>query len=75
VWFGLFAPAGLPEPIGAKLRAAVSDMMRRPDFQARMEKIGFEVMPIRTPAQSAEFVRAEIAKWVPIVELSGAKAE
>ena len=74
VWFGIFAPAELPQPLADKLRGAMGDLMRRPDFKTRMEAIGFEVMPVRSPAESTAFLKAEIAKWVPIVELSGAKA-
>jgi tripartite-type tricarboxylate transporter receptor subunit TctC len=74
VWFGLFGPSSLPDPVAERLVAAASDLMKRPDFQRRMEQIGFETMPIRTIAQSRDFVASEVAKWVPIVELAGAKA-
>ena len=75
VWFGLYAPAGVPGPILEKLRGAVSNLMQQPAFAARMEKLGYEVMPVRSPAESTEFLKAEIAKWVHMVRLSGAKAD
>jgi tripartite-type tricarboxylate transporter receptor subunit TctC len=75
VWFGLYLPSGVPEPILEKLRLAAGELMRRPAFATRMQEIGFEVMPIRTPAESSAFLDAEIAKWVAIVKLSGAKAD
>jgi tripartite-type tricarboxylate transporter receptor subunit TctC len=73
VWFGIYAPSGVPEPIVEKLRVAVSELMRRPAFAIRMRDLGFEVMPIRTSAESVAFLKAEIAKWVAIVKLSGAR--
>jgi tripartite-type tricarboxylate transporter receptor subunit TctC len=75
VWFGLYAPAGVPGPILEKFRVAVSNLMRQPAFADRMEKLGYEVMPVRSPTESTEFLKAEIAKWVHMVRLSGAKAE
>ena len=73
VWFGIYVPAGVSESIASKLRAAVTDLMRKPNFTPRMEELGFEVMPIRTPEESAAFLKAEIDKWVAIVKLSGAR--
>jgi len=75
VWFGIYAPAGVPGPITDKLRVALSNLMREPTFAVRMEELGFEVMPVLTPPESVQFLKAEITKWVQIVRLSGAKAE
>lgn len=74
VWFGLFGPARLPDGVADKLRTAMAQLMTRPSFAAQMADIGFEVMPVRTADQSLSFVRSEIAKWVRVVELAGARA-
>jgi tripartite-type tricarboxylate transporter receptor subunit TctC len=74
VWFGVYVPAGVPEPIVSRMRAPLVDLMGRASFKAQMEKLGYELMPVRTEAESNAFLRAEIEKWVGIVKLSGAHA-
>jgi tripartite-type tricarboxylate transporter receptor subunit TctC len=73
VWFGVYVPVGVSDQITSKMRAALVELMGRQTFKARMEEIGFELMPIRSPAESATFLRAEIDKWGAIVKLSGAR--
>jgi tripartite-type tricarboxylate transporter receptor subunit TctC len=38
IWAGLFAPRATPEPVLARLRAAVRDAVNDPDFKAAMDK-------------------------------------
>jgi tripartite-type tricarboxylate transporter receptor subunit TctC len=40
IWHGLFAPAGTPQPILAKLSTEVRAALARPDVQARLAKSG-----------------------------------
>lgn len=60
-WIGLFAPAGTPPDIAAKLNAEVQKIMRSPDVQKRLESEGARFIP-STPAQFASFQRDELAK-------------
>ncbi len=39
IWAGLFAPAGTPEPVLAKLRETVRTAVNDPDFKAAMDKL------------------------------------
>jgi tripartite-type tricarboxylate transporter receptor subunit TctC len=39
IWAGLFAPKATPEPVVARLRAAVKDAVNDPDFKAAMDKL------------------------------------
>ncbi len=55
-WIGLFAPAGTPPDIVAKLNAEVQKIMRSPDVQKRLEAEGARFIPT-TPAQFASFQR------------------
>ena len=40
VWFALYGPAGLPEPVAAKLRGALADTLKSEQFRAKMQEAG-----------------------------------
>jgi tripartite-type tricarboxylate transporter receptor subunit TctC len=74
VWIGLFAPAGTPREVLETLNGAVRKVMESPDLRERYIALGFE--PQGAPlAETAQYVRAEIAKWARVVQATGAKAE
>ena len=65
-WFGLFAPAKTPAPIVAKLHAALADALKDPEIVKKLETQGAEPALI-TPAQFAQFISTETAKFGKIV--------
>ncbi len=73
-WWALFAPAGLPSSIAAKLTVDARRIVEMPGFRDRLLEIG-----VRTPsgrsASFAEFQRAEIAKWAKVVHDAGVTLE
>lgn len=73
-WFGLFGPANLPADVTAKLNKAFVDALGTPELKARLATLMAEPSPT-TPAQFGAFVKAELAKYEPVVKASGAKAE
>jgi tripartite-type tricarboxylate transporter receptor subunit TctC len=73
-WIGLFAPAGTPAGIVARLNAEVLRTMRSAEMQSRLVGEGARFVAT-TPAQFGAYVKAEIAKWAPVVKLSGARAD
>ena len=73
-WIGLFAPAGTPSEIVAKLNAEVQKIMQSPDVQKRLETEGARFIPT-TPGQFASFQRDELAKWAKIIKDANIKAE
>ncbi|MGY6268322.1 Bug family tripartite tricarboxylate transporter substrate binding protein [Achromobacter denitrificans] len=40
VWFALYGPAGLPEPVAAKLRGALAETLKSDQFRAKMQEAG-----------------------------------
>ncbi|MGE8688104.1 MAG: Bug family tripartite tricarboxylate transporter substrate binding protein [Achromobacter sp.] len=40
VWFALYGPAGLPEPVAAKLRTALAETLKSEQFRAKMQEAG-----------------------------------
>jgi tripartite-type tricarboxylate transporter receptor subunit TctC len=41
----------------------------------RLEEAGIDPTPGGTPEQAAAFVKAELAKWAPIIKATGAQIE
>ena len=73
-WVGVFAPAGTPREIAQKLNDAVLKSLQSPDLRQRLDTLAFE--PTAAPlAQTANYVRTEVAKWAKVVRDTGAKAE
>jgi tripartite-type tricarboxylate transporter receptor subunit TctC len=73
-WFGLFAPAGTPEPILAKLRKAMADVMAMPDVQELFAKSGGRVSKL-TPAEAEAKVSSDIARWTALIPQAGVKGD
>lgn len=71
-WFGMSAPAGTPEAIVQKLNAELLAVMAMPSVREKLQAQGMEVLG-GTPAQFADYIRAETERWGRIVRESGAK--
>lgn len=66
-WQAFYMPAGTPAPIVAKFNAEVQKIVAMPEVKAKMEALGLEYTP-NTPAQFAEFQKAEQAKWAKVIK-------
>ena len=73
-WVGLFAPACTSPEIVGKLNAETTKLMQSKEIEARLASEGGRFVPM-IPEQFGNFVKAEIAKWAPVVKVSGAKAD
>ena len=73
-WFAVFAPAGTPPDVVAKLNAEIQRVYRLPDVQERLGKLGLDAI-LSSPEELARYQAAEIAKWAKVVKESGAKAD
>jgi tripartite-type tricarboxylate transporter receptor subunit TctC len=67
-WQGLFVVAGTPQPIVAKLHAAVVKAMADPDVRMHMRNADMLPTSSPTPESFKEFLAAESAKWKQVVE-------
>jgi tripartite-type tricarboxylate transporter receptor subunit TctC len=74
IWLGLMAPAATPKPVVDKLNAEVVKIISRGDLQKTWAEQG-AVSMIMDPAAFDKYLRADIAKWAHVVEVSGAKVE
>src|SRR5580693_8172380 len=70
VWLGLVAPHGTPAPIVAKLQAETAKILNDATIKARADAVGL-YLSSSTPAEFADFIKTEAARWQPVVKKSG----
>lgn len=73
-WFAVFAPAGTPREVVAKLNAEMQRVFKLPEVADKLKTLGLEPW-ISTPEELGRLQAAEIVKWAKVVKESGAKAE
>jgi tripartite-type tricarboxylate transporter receptor subunit TctC len=75
VWSAVFAPKGTPKPVLDKLTDALNKALDDPGLQKRMEELGGTVpdKADRGPAPLASILKADIARWNPILKSAAEK--
>ena len=72
--YALVAPAGTPNAIIKRLNTQMSTILNNPETKTQLASRGFDVQT-SSPEQLGAYIKAEVAKWGPIVKKSGATAE
>lgn len=77
LWNGLWGPRGLPKAVVDKLDAAVIESLADPTLRAKINDLAGEIAPreLQTPQGLADFQKAEIEKWRPILTAAGIKPQ
>src|SRR5436190_853072 len=71
-WNAILAPAGTPAPIVDKLAAGINTALDDAIVVKRLQEAGIDPIFGRGPKETMEFLKAELAKWAPIIKMSGA---
>ena len=67
---GIVAPAGTPKEIVDKWNAAIVKMVSDPEIKKKLETLGF--VPVgNSPAEFAERIKTEAARWDKVVKAAG----
>src|SRR5215471_7051714 len=74
-WNAILAPAGTPQPILDQLSGAINKALDEPAVLHRLEEAGIDPTPGSNPQKATAFVKAELAKWAPIIKASGAQID
>lgn len=74
-WIVLMAPAKTPPDFLEVINREVLKAQGSPEVRARMSELGFEIGARTNPQETRQFIKAEEAKWAPIVKASGAVVE
>jgi tripartite-type tricarboxylate transporter receptor subunit TctC len=77
IWHGLYAPAGTPEDVVARLSDALKTALADEHVVQRFAELGTAPVPpeAATPAALQEKLLSEIERWRPVIEEAGVYAE
>jgi len=73
-WLGVFVPARTPPDVVQALSGAIREAVKSAEMVDNLAKVGNEPT-FQTPEEFAATVKADIARWGPIVKASGFVAE
>jgi tripartite-type tricarboxylate transporter receptor subunit TctC len=73
-WVGLSGPARLPDDPVKRLASEMQKALEATDVRAKMQEWGMTIT-YKGPAEFTSFVRADIARWRPVVVASGAQVD
>jgi tripartite-type tricarboxylate transporter receptor subunit TctC len=74
-WNAILAPANTPRPFIERLNKAMNQALDDPQVFKRLQEVGVDPTPGGTPEDAVKFVKAELAKWAPIIQASGAQLD
>lgn len=69
-WYGVFAPAGLPQPALRRINETLTRALGAADFREQFNAQGFELMQ-STPAVFGGYVKSELARWTKVLKEMG----
>ncbi len=77
VWHGVYAPKKTPKPVTDALVSTMQAALRDADLIKNLAQLGTEpVAPnLATPAALQSHLKAEIAKWAPVIKKAGIYAD
>lgn len=72
-WFGVLLPRGTPSAIVDAVHDVMVKALQDDSVRERLLRQDFELAP-STPAQFAELIRTDTAKWAKIIRMTGIRA-
>jgi tripartite-type tricarboxylate transporter receptor subunit TctC len=77
IWHGVYAPKGTPKPVLDKLVSSMQAALKDPAVVAKFTELGAVTYgpEKQTPAALEAHLKAEIAKWAPIIKKAGVYAD
>jgi tripartite-type tricarboxylate transporter receptor subunit TctC len=72
-WYSLFAPAGTPKEVVAKLYAEIARTVANPEIRERLLSMGLDPVGM-PPDEFTEYVKTETIKWRKLVREAGIRA-
>jgi tripartite-type tricarboxylate transporter receptor subunit TctC len=74
IWTALMAPKGTPEPVLAKLRGLIGDLLKEKDFAEKMQSLGMDPGDNDAAALSKR-IAADITRWTAVAKSANLKPE
>ena len=73
-WYGIVAPAKLPESITNLLNAEINALLASPDLRDKLSSEALDPMPM-TPAEFGKYIESEIAHWTRVARANDIELE
>jgi tripartite-type tricarboxylate transporter receptor subunit TctC len=76
-WHAMWAPRGLPAEVSKRLTGALQAALKDPKVSERLTALGAIPVPEQqqTPAALASHLKAEVARWSPVIKAAGVKGD
>jgi len=72
-WFGLFAPAAVPAPTLARLRAELTKVLADPEVAALFARTGGRLLTL-SPADTEALIKRDVERWTKLIREAGISA-
>lgn len=69
IWYGVAAPAQVPDDVAGKLRASLARGLNDVTFRASLEKVGFPPLYPRDAAGIKAFIEDDRARWARVIKM------
>ncbi len=74
-WWGIFAPAGTPQPIIDKLNAEIAKVLRSPDTNKQLtETMGMDIKA-SSPTDLQKWTESELQRWAKVIKDNNIRAD
>jgi tripartite-type tricarboxylate transporter receptor subunit TctC len=66
-WYGMVAPAGVPDAIVNRLSAAIAAVLQKPEVRQRLAELGTQPADNATPEYLGKAMKSDYAKWATVI--------
>ena len=73
-WYGVYGPRGLPKPITQRIYEASREAVNNPETKKQYSDINIETIG-STPAEFAEYLKADLVRYAKIIKAAGIEAQ
>jgi len=75
VTFGVLVPASTPQLLRERIFKTYAAALQSPEYKSRLRALATDETPVVNPAELAEWMKKETARWGDIVKSTGIRAE
>jgi len=69
-WNGIFGPANIPKAVADRLSLEIQAVLADPDIQSKLNGIGFDILPTRSPDEFKNYVSEQLADWGRMIKVA-----
>lgn len=74
-WNGIFGPAAMPKAVTDKLNSELQIVLTDKAVQQKLQQLGFETWPTKTPEEFAGYVADQLKHWGGLIKQAGIPAQ